>query len=349
MRTRQYVYLSVRDEVGRARAGFRRWEEHGTVAKIVGGAQSVFFFQAEDGIRDLTVTGVQTCALPIYDVQPVVEDARAGQPIRQSEEHEAILRVRVGLPLADQLEGGGLAVRGRELGVLERALEHEGGGRAARSRHAHSGPVGLGDAGDRRAGTNEVGDVDDDVGRRIVDHRSPRRIDGENRDIPGAGLCIVHQAGDRRVLDGRETHARVGGQCPAEHERRPRELAGLAVLAGDDGIAGEEGGAELTPRRQLRLDGRARRGEPARTAGHERDPDDARDDPRRPHRRHYGLKTSMPTITTLPELLFSAQCVTSRDSVMTSPGLCCFWKPPSRISVSVPSRMYANAGRSLWL
>src|SRR5258706_5116421 len=27
---------------------------------------SVFFFQAEDGIRDWSVTGVQTCALPIY-------------------------------------------------------------------------------------------------------------------------------------------------------------------------------------------------------------------------------------------------------------------------------------------
>src|SRR2546430_3290252 len=27
-----------------------------------------FFFQAEDGIRDLTVTGVQTCALPISKV-----------------------------------------------------------------------------------------------------------------------------------------------------------------------------------------------------------------------------------------------------------------------------------------
>src|SRR2546430_6484254 len=26
-----------------------------------------FFFQAEDGIRDLTVTGVQTCALPISE------------------------------------------------------------------------------------------------------------------------------------------------------------------------------------------------------------------------------------------------------------------------------------------
>src|SRR5205823_9458722 len=28
-----------------------------------------FFFQAEDGIRDKLVTGVQTCALPIYDSQ----------------------------------------------------------------------------------------------------------------------------------------------------------------------------------------------------------------------------------------------------------------------------------------
>src|SRR6266478_269476 len=27
-----------------------------------------FFFQAEDGLRDLTVTGVQTCALPIFPV-----------------------------------------------------------------------------------------------------------------------------------------------------------------------------------------------------------------------------------------------------------------------------------------
>src|SRR5207245_7927063 len=28
-----------------------------------------FFFQAEDGIRDATVTGVQTCALPILDAR----------------------------------------------------------------------------------------------------------------------------------------------------------------------------------------------------------------------------------------------------------------------------------------
>src|SRR5207248_6308078 len=31
-----------------------------------------FFFQAEDGIRDRTVTGVQTCALPISWIVPLL-------------------------------------------------------------------------------------------------------------------------------------------------------------------------------------------------------------------------------------------------------------------------------------
>src|SRR5258707_15353654 len=31
-----------------------------------------FFFQAEDGIRDIGVTGVQTCALPISTVEPAI-------------------------------------------------------------------------------------------------------------------------------------------------------------------------------------------------------------------------------------------------------------------------------------
>ena len=33
-----------------------------------------FFFQAEDGIRDRDVTGVQTCALPIYYFSFVLEN-----------------------------------------------------------------------------------------------------------------------------------------------------------------------------------------------------------------------------------------------------------------------------------
>src|SRR5256885_5435114 len=33
----------------------------------------LFFFQAEDGIRDYKVTGVQTCALPIYELEEPVD------------------------------------------------------------------------------------------------------------------------------------------------------------------------------------------------------------------------------------------------------------------------------------
>src|SRR5690349_619316 len=34
-----------------------------------------FFFQAEDGIRDLYVTGVQTCALPIFSIEFTLDGA----------------------------------------------------------------------------------------------------------------------------------------------------------------------------------------------------------------------------------------------------------------------------------
>src|SRR6266478_10220262 len=40
-----------------------------------------FFFQAEDGIRDLTVTGVQTCALPVPAPIPGAAADRAGDGI----------------------------------------------------------------------------------------------------------------------------------------------------------------------------------------------------------------------------------------------------------------------------
>src|SRR6266478_572936 len=51
-----------------------------------------FFFQAEDGIRDLTVTGVQTCALPIYER---LDGDGDGQRLREHaalEEHEDATR-----------------------------------------------------------------------------------------------------------------------------------------------------------------------------------------------------------------------------------------------------------------
>src|SRR2546430_11521173 len=47
----------------------------GKISRHVMRRDLFFFFQAEDGIRDLTVTGVQTCALPIY-LQPLYERAQ---------------------------------------------------------------------------------------------------------------------------------------------------------------------------------------------------------------------------------------------------------------------------------
>src|SRR2546430_8353361 len=52
-----------------------------------------FFFQAEDGIRDLTVTGVQTCALPIFELAQEL-DKRAGGAA-PGEKQRVLLQVNV--------------------------------------------------------------------------------------------------------------------------------------------------------------------------------------------------------------------------------------------------------------
>src|SRR2546422_10104577 len=44
---------------------------------------SFFFFQAEDGIRDVAVTGVQTCALPIFIEAQRIRLRRSDRPQRQ--------------------------------------------------------------------------------------------------------------------------------------------------------------------------------------------------------------------------------------------------------------------------
>src|SRR5688500_20342981 len=56
-----------------------------------------FFFQAEDGIRDYKVTGVQTCALPISDAEP--------RHLRSDEQaHPPVARLGAGIGLHEERE-----------------------------------------------------------------------------------------------------------------------------------------------------------------------------------------------------------------------------------------------------
>src|SRR5258706_10896298 len=62
----------------------------------VGGRRSVFFFQAEDGIRDWSVTGVQTCALPISRarVEAALDHGDVEQRLGQAVALERLLEQR---------------------------------------------------------------------------------------------------------------------------------------------------------------------------------------------------------------------------------------------------------------
>ena len=62
----------------------RRKRTKGTVV----GFCCVFFFQAEDGIRDHCVTGVQTCALPIqFDQLNIVKEGLQCQLATSTDDH----------------------------------------------------------------------------------------------------------------------------------------------------------------------------------------------------------------------------------------------------------------------
>src|SRR5438046_7016195 len=81
-----------------------------------------FFFQAEDGIRDWSVTGVQTCALPISQRRQA-KDARGGGD-HPSPPHRHQLQI-----------GGEVGARGGE-GVVTREDVPVGGVRRDRRRTA---------------------------------------------------------------------------------------------------------------------------------------------------------------------------------------------------------------------
>src|SRR2546430_519655 len=178
-----------------------------------------FFFQAEDGIRDLTVTGVQTCALPIslepaHGSQAHVEiqhlsqrhveraDAAADRSGQRSLDGDEIRPARLdGLvrqPGAEEL-----------VGLLSRVYLHPV--------NAPPAAVGLGHGGvhDAHAGAP-------DVGARAVtlDERNDRVLRDDQ-------LAVAD--GDPGALRGRGD---PGGGCRGHELHLRKRVAGCTDLAG---------------------------------------------------------------------------------------------------------------------
>src|SRR5687767_4708730 len=94
-----------------------------------------FFFQAEDGIRDKLVTGVQTCALPIYAHHPghrLCNEVEAGAVSPRSALTESgdagvddagIHAADVGVPDAKPVRDAGTEALDHHIGVTQQVRE----------------------------------------------------------------------------------------------------------------------------------------------------------------------------------------------------------------------------------
>src|SRR5689334_23545342 len=90
----------------------------------------VFFFQAEDGIRDGTVTGVQTCALPIWPGRPRAEAPHSPAAARDQQGPDR----GPGALQGERIPGGAAVQRRAVCASLVRRSEERRVGKECRSR-----------------------------------------------------------------------------------------------------------------------------------------------------------------------------------------------------------------------
>src|SRR2546422_1015115 len=187
----------------------------------------VFFFQAEDGIRDVAVTGVQTCALPICEAGGVFRARRvcARAPVSISADgvrsDAALLRALLSARAARaRRHGRRLARRGGELppGGL--------GGGAAEARRA----------ADREGGTVERRGIparavlDDRARHLLADPRLRRARAGAARQVSAAAVSRRRRPGPLpaapagRLVGRTAAHsaAAAGARERRYRARRPR-------------------------------------------------------------------------------------------------------------------------------
>src|SRR6266850_8315124 len=179
-----------------------------------------FFFQAEDGIRDYKVTGVQTCALPIYLAPRVIGRFLAiAWPIVGM---EAVRRARIDLEFGGL--AGGLEGRFHLLDLIDRnALIF----RTIEAEHRLLDLLGGSDSVDRHRFARRVGEtaVEGDAGLEvavggIAPHGTAAAAEAHDAEPVGvAALRLCPR--DRGVEIGKQLGVRLG-----VHDREQRRHFG---------------------------------------------------------------------------------------------------------------------------
>src|SRR5256886_13789031 len=149
---------------------------------------SFFFFQAEDGIRDLTVTGVQTCALPISVVVPDDNLAEHGVVVDRDRAARSDPGVDADSRARRDIEDADPPCRGQEIAVGVLGVD------AAFNRMTTRTDVALIDSQGEPAGGAELlaGDVEpgDHLGDRLRDRHARVHLEEVEAAVrPAQGLA----------------------------------------------------------------------------------------------------------------------------------------------------------------
>src|SRR6266542_3016600 len=203
-----------------------------------------FFFQAEDGIRDATVTGVQTCALPILDPGDRVRDAALGESV-----------IDVGSQRERDAPPGKVGA-GKLFKKIRRGLEDHG----VREGHDASGraSVAAGDVQLHQVQANKS-DVDDVAGNiadldpvsdadAVAADEEEISDDAEDHVLQGDGDASRKEAGkggQRADLGGERDEDDEDHHQRDHNAAQQHELVAATLLANvaEDGTAPELGGS----------------------------------------------------------------------------------------------------------
>ena len=115
----------------------------------------------------------------------------------------------------------------------------------------HALPVDILDRPQGRVRRDKVGSLDHDIRRGECDVVGTPGIDGQERDVPHAGLDRIRDLPGCLEQDELDRNAEPAGELAGEIDRNPPRLAGRRVLLSQNGITKVDGCPQLAFRRNL--------------------------------------------------------------------------------------------------